>query len=378
MPIHITTIRFLPLLACLFLSACGTAYQPIHGCDKIDNITPVCNFKNPEDMELLPDRRTLIVSQIGRLSADVPGSLVFFDSTSQARTAAFPLPPETPAEPGENWGAASCPGRPGAEFSPLGLSLRQRNDGRWQLAVANTGRRVSVEMFELLQRDQHYALAWRGCVIPPDGVFINDVALLRNGGFVASHMFDNRAPLLFGFSTGIWKAQLGINTGYVFEWLPEASASFRILEDSHGPFLNGIQLSADENSVFVSVTSGNEIRKLERASGKQLGVTKITSPDNLAWDQDGYLLAASLDGGKLANLACFWHAGQTCSLGFSIVRINPHSMASESIFQHQGAPMGAATVAQQVGGDLYLGSFTGDRIVKIPYARAAGTAKPHD
>lgn len=368
------TTRLLLLSILLFLAACGTTQQPISGCEPVDNITPVCKFKNPEDMALLPDQRTLIISQIGRLSAEVPGSLVFFDTASQLITPAFVLPEKAALDTSTNWGAASCPGRPGAEFSPLGISLRQRNDGRWQLAVANTGRHVSVEMFELLAHDQHYTLAWRGCVIPPEGSFLNDVALLRNGGFVASHMFDQRDPLLFGFSTGVWKAQLGINTGYVFEWLPEASTSFRVLADSHGPFMNGIQLSADENSVFVSVTSGNEVRKLDRASGKLLAAAKVINPDNLAWDQDGYLLAASLDGGKLDQLACFWHPGETCGLGFSIARINPESMASEKFFQHAGAPMGGATVAQQVGADLYLGSFTGDRIVKIPYARAAGAA----
>lgn len=372
MSIHATTLRFLLLPACLFLSACGTAYQPINDCEKIGKLTPICKFTNPEDMELLPDQRTLIVSEVGHLSAEIPGRLVFFDSQSQVRTEAFPLPASAADEDRADWGAANCPGKPGAEFSPLGISLRQREDGRWQLAAVNLGRRISVEMFEVQKLATSYALAWRGCVIPPEGVFPNDVALLRNGGFVASHMFDSRDPMLFGFSTGVWKAQLGFDTGYVFEWRPDSSETFRVLADSHGPFMNGIHLSADESSVFVSVTSGNQVRKLDRVSGKLLAVTKITSPDNLAWDQDGYLLAASLDGGKLANLACFWHAGKTCALGFSIVRINPHSMASESIFQHQGAPMGAATVAQQVGGDLYLGSFTGNRILKIPYVRAAG------
>jgi len=37
------------------------------------------------------------------------------------------------------------------------------------------------------------------------------------------------------------------------------------------------------------------------------------------------------------------------------------------VFEHEGAPMGAATVAQPLGEFLYLGSFTGDRILKVPY-----------
>ena len=33
----------------------------------------------------------------------------------------------------------------------------------------------------------------------------------------------------------------------------------------------------------------------------------------------------------------------------------------------QGAPMGAGTVAQQVGDRLYIGSFIGDRMMSVPY-----------
>ena len=37
------------------------------------------------------------------------------------------------------------------------------------------------------------------------------------------------------------------------------------------------------------------------------------------------------------------------------------------VVELNGAPMGAATVAQQVGAMLYLGSYAGDRILRVPY-----------
>lgn len=361
------TARHLLLLGFVFLSACGTMEKPIAACEKIGSIEPICGFSNPEDMDLLPDHQTLIISQIGNINNTASGNLVFFDTRSQLITTAFPLATKGVFDPANNWGAQACPGVPGLEFSPIGISLRQRNDGRWQLAAVNQGQRTSVEMFEVLRRDEGYSLAWRGCVVPPDGTNLNDVALLRDGGFVASHMFDRRDPVIFGFSTGIWKAQLGIDTGYALEWLPESAEQFRVLEESHGPFLNGIQMSVDDKTVFVSVTSSNEIFKLDRASGRKLATAKIASTDNLAWDQHGYLLAASLSGSKFEHLDCIKHPGANCGLGFTIVRVNPETMEAENIFQHEGAPMGAATIAQQVGDSLYLGSFTGDRIIKVPY-----------
>ncbi len=362
--------RGLFVLGLVFLSGCGTLREPIRACEKIGNIEPICGFSNPEDMDVLPDHQTLIISQIGNLKNTATGKLVFFDTKSQIITTAFPLALKGVADPDNKWGTPACPGVPGLEFSPIGISLRQRDDGRWQVAAVNQGQRNSVEMFEVLKIDAGYSLAWRGCVIPPDGTNLNDVALMRNGGFVASHMFDTRDPVIFGFSTGIWKAQLGMNTGYAIEWLPDASEKFRVLEESHAPFLNGIQMSADDKTVFVSVTSGNEILKLDRVSGKKLATAMIASPDNLAWDQHGYLLAASLSGSKFEHLACLKHPGANCGMAFTIARINPQTMEVENIFQHEGAPMGAATVAQQVGDSLFLGSFTGDRIIKIPYQRA--------
>jgi hypothetical protein len=180
-------------------------------------------------------------------------------------------------------------------------------------------------------------------------------------------MFDKNAPDLFGFSTEVWKSQLDFDTGYVIEWLPAAPQEFRTLPGSHGAFLNGIQLSPDEKTVFVSVTSNNELRKLDRASGRRLATVKVERPDNIAWDQSGYLLVASLNGSIFENLACLRRPGETCGLAFSIVRVNPSNLSLETVFQHAGAPMGAATVAQQVGDSFYLGSFTGDRIVKTAF-----------
>jgi hypothetical protein len=41
-------------------------------------------------------------------------------------------------------------------------------------------------------------------------------------------------------------------------------------------------------------------------------------------------------------------------------------MATETIFEHRGPPMGAATVAVPQGGRIYMGSFVGDRLISIP------------
>ncbi len=358
-----------PLAFCLFLlSACASPSIPPCPQASTPGLTVICGFQNPEDIKVLPDRKTLLISQIGAMGKSTPGSLVFFDtqtSTPQLQ-AAFPKSATVASAEAETpWGAENCPGMPGPEFSPLGIAIQERTDGRWQVAAVNHGQRQSVEMFELLKVGAHYDLKWRGCVITPPEVLMNSVTLLRNGGFLATHMFDRQAPEFLGFNTSLWKSQLGFDTGYVFEWQPDQAHAFRILSGSHGPFLNGIELSPDETTVFASVTSAHQVLKLDRASGKLLASVSIERPDNLSWDPQGHLLVASLTGSRLANLRCIQNTGETCGLAFEIYRIDPKDMRKQMLLSHQGSPMGAATVAQPVGDDLFLGSFTGDRILKI-------------
>lgn len=58
------------------------------GCSAPERITtysdegtlhPVCGFQNPEDLALLNDGRTLLVSQMGGMMEDRSGSLALFD-----------------------------------------------------------------------------------------------------------------------------------------------------------------------------------------------------------------------------------------------------------------------------------------------------------
>jgi hypothetical protein len=263
-------VRHIAVLSgALLLGACSSDSPPINDCMAGDGMQPLCLFQNPEDLVLLPDGKTLLISQMGpRMGYPDPGSLVFLDTRSGQVTAAFPVD-DPAAGSSENWGTEDCPGNPGASIAPHGIALRQRDDLRWQVAAVNHGGRESVEMFELLESEQGPQLQWRGCVVTPPGIYMNDLALLGNGGLVASHMFDSNGIRLFGLHLNMFKTMAGMQTGHVFEWQP--ASGFRVLEDSHGAMLNGIEISSDDQHVFAAVYFGGEIKKLERLSGKQLG-----------------------------------------------------------------------------------------------------------
>lgn len=351
------------LAALTTLSGCGPKSPAITDCSAVDGLQPICRFHDPEDLALLPDGKTLVVSQMGNFVQKKPGNLALFDTVTQQVSEVFPNP-DTPRG-ADNWGDAGCPGMPGAEFAPHGIALGQRSDGRWELAAIDHGRRETVELFEVTASDGHYGLIWHGCAVPPTGIFMNDLALLRDGGLIASDMYDPRKPEIGGMNIEMYLGLLGMNTGYVFEWHP--NQGIRKLPGSDMNLPNGIALSPDERTVFASSTGGNVVLKFDRASGKLLGQAPVRQPDNLSWDSHGRLLAAGYAGSRADQMDCTKAPGGNCSGGIDIVRIDPATMQATHVLKHMGPPIGTASIAYQVGDHLYIGSFTGDRLVTAPY-----------
>ena len=116
-------------------------------CETSGAIEPVCTFQNPEDLALLPDGRTLLVSQFGAMDGSAPGSLAVFDTLRREVRVVFEGGGnETPSE---GWGDPACPGAPSAALAPHGIDLGRRPDGRLELLVVNHGGREAIEFFEV-------------------------------------------------------------------------------------------------------------------------------------------------------------------------------------------------------------------------------------
>ena len=54
-----------------------------------------------------------------------------------------------------------------------------------------------------------------------------------------------------------------------------------------------------------------------------------------------------------------------CPIEFQIVAIDPVTMETEILYRNEGAPMGAGTVGLVIGDELFIGSFAGDRILRV-------------
>jgi hypothetical protein len=344
-------------LACAPLPA--PTPQPITDCEAVGAARPICGFQNPEDLALLPDGRTLIVSEYGGLDGERPGAITSFDTETETRRVLFRGGDAGAARPEAGWGDAACPGAPSAAFSPHGIHLSRREDGRLQLLAVQHGGRESIELFEIaISASGDPSARWRGCVIPPAGAYLNDVVALPGGGLATTHMLPREQG-----AGGVMEGFSAQPSGHVLEWQP--TSGFRRIPNSEAAIANGIERSPDGSLLYVNASASGEVVALERASGRMLWRVPIPLPDNSTWAPDGRLIVASLVGGFSGTKICQTIGGRACPAEFQLVALDPATQRTEVLFRHAGPPMGAATVGLRVGNAIYAGSFSSDRLLKI-------------
>lgn len=350
-------IRKLPcavvLVLSLLLAPGFAAESAIVSCDPVGDMTPHCGFRNPEDLKKIPGANLLVVSEMGHmLEQETPGALALFDTERQERT---PMVVDlSPSD--ENWADPSC--APPALLNPHGIDLGTRSDGRLALWVVNHGGRESVEVFELADIEGRWTATWRGCAIPPGDPLLNDVVALPGGGFATTHMWDRDNSTL-GMAV---RVLFGVDTGWVWEWSPERG--WKKLEGTDAAMPNGIAATPDGRFLYIDFYLEDEMVRYDRENAEIVGTVDVPKPDNVVLAEDGRLWVAGHHH-FIGNTECA-DIESACPLKYSVTRVDPTTMEGNVVLEHEGAPMGMATVALPVGDRLYLGSAIGDRIVSMP------------
>jgi DNA-binding beta-propeller fold protein YncE len=323
---------------------CGT-----HGDTEI-----LCGTRSPEDLELTPDGKYLIVAQFvnGRGGGNAGAGLALFDLAKKTYTK---IP--TSADPRKDWGDTACPGPVGDAMVPHGISLAKRAGGAMQLYVVNHGGRQSIEMFELKQAAGSWSLIWRGCAVTMQE--FNDVAVLPDGGFIATHptAIQVQGADIFG----------GAPSGFVSRWTPGKGEAE--LPDTRRGYPNGVLVSADGRTMYYNAWTAKEVHKYDLKEGKETGLVKLDfMPDNITWTKNHRMLAAGVKG---TRGDCPVGSGTPCIQGFGVAEIDPAKMEAKTVFDSQGKGtlIGGVSVALEVGNAMYIGSFQGDRLVKVPLKR---------
>jgi hypothetical protein len=339
----------------------GSTLRPESQCIQEGRARPICLFQNPEDLAPLPKGDALIASEYAAPDGSRPGRLSLFLLETEEHRVLY-----TGGDAGDEkpaWGADDCPGPPPLNFSPHGIHVSERADGALQLLVVQHAGRESVEFFEVRGAGIDRSLAWRGCAVAPARAWLNAVAAVPGGGFVTTSMME-RLETDADQSAAL---HAPISSGYVATW--SATEGFGRLPGSEGARPNGIEVSHDGRYVFLNSSGEDQVQRILRATGEVEATAEIIGLDNARWASDGRLIVASIETENdeifSTCMELMSHGQGTCPIPFRIIAIDPVTMAAELLYQSDGSPMGGGTVGVVLDDELFVGSFSGDRILRI-------------
>jgi hypothetical protein len=324
-------------------------------------IIAICGIHAPEDLEALPDGKFMIISETRGMD-NKPGHLAIMNLATDSVSFLPRI-----RDGGPIWGDPAC-SDPGinALYSPHGIHLSRRPDGKLELLVINHAGREAVEFYEIRPAGGSYEALWRGCVVNHGPGLFNDLAANPRGGFVATVSFDKTVMLdKHGhFSLANMDSVLGgQNSGYLLGWSPDKGL-YR-LPDSEAPFNNGIQFSRDGRQIYFNAWTADQLRVYDLAQHKTVKTVAFNFlPDNLSVGPNGWYIAAGITDINVWK-KCAPTGTAFCSAAFRVAAWNPTTGQIVPLFDGTAGYMAGASVGLQVGHILYVGSFSGDRVLGI-------------
>lgn len=324
----------------------GAVNPPLLDCGTQGNAELVCGIRAPEDFEVTPDGKYLVVAKFGQV---VDSALDLFNLETHALSA-LPMSAEKKA----GWGDPACTESIGMRTGAHGLSLTERSSGEWQLYVVNHNVRESMEMFELQPDGDAWKMVWRGCVIAQEPY--NDVAALPDGSFVATRpqAIQKEGQDLFA----------GEPSGNVARW--NAASGEEVLPGTEYGYPNGVMVSKDGRYAYISGWTTRSFHRYDLNALRESGRADFSfMPDNLTWTPEGKLIAAGIKG---VNGNCPETSDDPCLQGMVVAEVDPESLQVTVLHDNEGrALINGTSVGIQVGASIYVGSFQGDRLVILPH-----------
>jgi sugar lactone lactonase YvrE len=346
----LTMIAFGMLVVAAF-SCLGYGATAGEECLPVAGFSFVCGPTAAEDLVRVPDTHWIVGS--GMPESGKPGQLHLIDADQKKWEVLYPG--ASPQNKLDAISYAACPGAPDAKtFGAHGIAIRDDGNRISTVLAVNHGREA-IEVFKLDAAGTKPAIRWVGCVPMDENTYVNSVAFLPEGGFVATKFFDRKAP--GGFSA----IMAGKPTGGVLEWHPETGIKPIAGTDLAGA--NGIVVSKDGKWLFVAAWGAQELARFSRGSDAlKKSVIKIDfSPDNLRWAPDGTILVAGQNSGTKTT------GGVPAFKGWTVVKLDPETLKLTEVAKDDGqSPLQNASVAIDVDGTLWIGTFRGDRVAYKP------------
>lgn len=353
---NINTIQKLLILSGYILLACGGA-AIADECTNSDDIEYICGPKNAEDILALGDTQWLITSGMSDqlLNTDDAGHIYLVNRSKKTFEEFFPGIKPTFDLDKEMFHACPEPINP-EKFSAHGLALQQRSSGLYRLYITSHGEREAIEVFNIDTQGVKPAICWVGCVLLPEKMLANSVAILSDGGFVTTKFMDLTVPNPFN------EIAQGKITGGVYEWHPGDNVKAIYGTELSGA--NGIAVSPDSKWVYVAAFGTREIVRYDRIKSP-VTIEKVqvsVMPDNVRWGDDGMLYTAGNN--FVPPEDC---EKPPCRTGWSVLSINPENMEIKRVTGvDQTATMQNASSALVVDNEIWVGTYLGDRIGYLP------------
>lgn len=303
---------------------------------------------HPEDLVRLEGTPWIIVSAM----RSVRGKGALLAVPVDAAKPAFEL----------EWRPAAEAGRRGADaFDPHGIDVRMIRGGVFELLVVDHGGGEAIDRLTIETESGRPLVVAGTRIVKPPGTSGNAVAFEPGGGFVMTSMFDPRDPDI------LRKFAAAEVTGGVWRW--SGSEGWRRV----GPDLsgaNGIAVAPTDGTILVSEWAARRIWRLAETGEVEASADVDFLPDNLRWADDGTLLLAGQAARPEAVFGCEAR-GEACPLAYAAVRVAPASLEITPLLRVShaealAAGFGGATGALQVGAELWIASFTGERIARFP------------
>jgi sugar lactone lactonase YvrE len=239
-----------------------------------------------------------------------------------------------------------CPGPPSSDsFLTHGVYVEPGNGPTHKLFVVGHGGRESIEVFEVDTSSSTPAVTWIGCVVAPDPIGLNSVRGLPDGGFVTTNFLPR------GGTPATTQRMLGGETnGELWEW--HTASGWVKVPGSEAAGANGVELSDDGQTLYMAAWGSQSFVRMSRGAMPPVReeVALGFRVDNIHWARDGQLIAVGQAGPN-------WTA----------VKIDPETLVVREIVNQPDTPaFGSGTAVLEVGDDLWVGSYRGNRIAIIP------------
>jgi hypothetical protein len=309
----------------------------------------ICGQQAPEDLVVLPGNQWVVAG-----SYSGTGGINLIRVSDRMSIKAYPAPTSRDEFDAKTY--KSCPGVPDAatkaKFQTHGLTLREGRNGVHTLMAVTHGAREAIDVFTVDTKTPTPTLAWIGCVVAPDPIGLNSVRWLDDGGFIATNFLPRGNP------QGMAELQKGGKNGELWEW--HTASGWQKVPGSEASGANGIEISKDGKTIYVAEWGSQSFFRLSRGAKepKRDEIPLGFRIDNIRWARDGSLL-----GTGQANVG----GGPGQPMQTVIVKIDPKTLKVTEILRRPAVPgFSGGTVAVEVGKQLWVGSYTGDRLAIFP------------